>query len=323
MRLSVMEQNKISIIVPVFNAERTLKKCLDSIRQQTYSNYQVILVDDGSTDSSGGICDDYAKLDSRFIAFHNTNAGVSATRNFGIEQAVGERLAFIDSDDYIECDYLASMVSYDHDLVVTGYSTFGDSIDTYLPHNLELFHGKNIDEEFVYMMDYLYIRAPWCKLFNTKIIKDNNLKFNRTLKIGEDSEFVFHYLLLCNSIKLISYSGYRYYIFKGNFEKKYGLCTESYFEHIIAIRTVLTKLESKWHINLLSVKEWFDGFYYGVWFCFLGGCGYSTLKKSVSMYLKMGGRKPTKPLRRRLLFDLLCHSPYFVYLLFQIRKSLK
>ena len=155
MRLSVMEPNKISIIVPVFNAERTLKKCLDSIRQQTYSNYQVILVDDGSTDSSGGICDDYAKLDSRFIAFHNSNAGVSATRNFGIEQAEGERLAFIDSDDYIECDYLASMISCAHDLVVTGYSTFGDSIDTYLPHNVELFLGKNVDEEFVYMMDSL------------------------------------------------------------------------------------------------------------------------------------------------------------------------
>ena len=150
-----MEPNKISIIVPVFNAERTLKKCLDSIRQQTYSNYQVILVDDGSTDSSGGICDDYAKLDSRFIAFHNSNAGVSATRNFGIEQAEGERLAFIDSDDYIECDYLASMISCAHDLVVTGYSTFGDSIDTYLPHNVELFLGKNVDEEFVYMMDSL------------------------------------------------------------------------------------------------------------------------------------------------------------------------
>lgn len=100
-----MDKNeKISIIVPVYNAEKYLKKCINSIINQTYSNLEIILIDDGSTDNSGNICDEFAKKDNRILVIHKKNEGLSATRNVGIEKATGEFIGFVDSDDYIEKD---------------------------------------------------------------------------------------------------------------------------------------------------------------------------------------------------------------------------
>lgn len=95
---------KISVIVPVYNVEEYLKRCVDSILAQTFTDFELLLVDDGSTDSSGKICDEYAKEDSRIKVFHKENGGLSSARNYGIEQATSPYIGFIDSDDYIECD---------------------------------------------------------------------------------------------------------------------------------------------------------------------------------------------------------------------------
>ena len=94
--------NRITVIVPVYNVERYINKCIDSIKNQTYSNLQIILVDDGSTDNSGKICDIYAMNDNRIEVFHTKNKGLVAARKFGILHAVGEYVGFVDSDDYIE-----------------------------------------------------------------------------------------------------------------------------------------------------------------------------------------------------------------------------
>lgn len=98
----------ISIIVPVYNSSKVLEKCIDSILAQTYKSFELILIDDGSSDESGKICDKYADIDDRLRVYHRTNYGVSASRNFGIEKAKGEWIAFIDSDDYIDTTYLES-----------------------------------------------------------------------------------------------------------------------------------------------------------------------------------------------------------------------
>ena len=97
-----MENNLISIIVPIYNSENYIKKCLDSILAQTYSNLEVILIDDGSTDNSYNICKDYQKKDNRIVLLQQKNAGVSRARNHGLEVAKGEYIGFVDSDDYIE-----------------------------------------------------------------------------------------------------------------------------------------------------------------------------------------------------------------------------
>ena len=113
---------KISVIVPVYKVEAVLKKCLDSIITQTYENLEIILVDDGSPDSSGEICDEYSKRDSRVKAIHKKNAGVAAARNSGLKVATGEYCIFVDSDDYIEPIMYQSMIQiaeeYDCDVVM-------------------------------------------------------------------------------------------------------------------------------------------------------------------------------------------------------------
>lgn len=101
----------ISIIVPVYNSEKTLCRCVDSILAQTYQNFELILIDDGSIDQSGKICDDYVRLDSRVRVFHKKNGGVSAARNVGLDNAKGTWLTFIDSDDYIQENYLSYIIS--------------------------------------------------------------------------------------------------------------------------------------------------------------------------------------------------------------------
>ena len=114
----------ISVIVPVYNVERYVKKCLDSILVQTFENIEIIVVDDGSTDSSGVICDEYAKRDNRVHVYHKTNGGLSSARNYGIERATGRYLGFVDSDDYIDPDMyevlLNNLLKYDADMSLCG-----------------------------------------------------------------------------------------------------------------------------------------------------------------------------------------------------------
>ena len=101
----------ISIIIPVYNAASYLDKCIESILHQKYKDFELLLINDGSTDNSGDICDAFALKDNRISVFHQQNQGVSAARNLGIEQAKGEWLQFIDSDDWIENDFLLNNVS--------------------------------------------------------------------------------------------------------------------------------------------------------------------------------------------------------------------
>lgn len=125
MRIS-KEDPLVSIIIPVYNTEQHLQKCLDSVINQTYHNIEIILIDDGSTDNSGKICDDYAKKDDRVKVYHQKNSGVSCARNLGLDVAQGEYISFIDSDDYIDCELLQQVVSkvrhQEFDIIIFGYN---------------------------------------------------------------------------------------------------------------------------------------------------------------------------------------------------------
>ena len=102
-------EDLISVIVPVYNVEKYLNKCIDSIINQTYKNLEIILVDDGSQDSSGKICDEYTKKDNRIKVIHKENGGVSSARNIGLNNATGEWIAFIDADDWVDEEYLQTL----------------------------------------------------------------------------------------------------------------------------------------------------------------------------------------------------------------------
>ena len=141
---------KVSIIVPIYNSETHLSRCIDSILAQTYSDFELILVNDGSIDNSGKICDEYAQKDSRIIVIHKENGGTSSARNIGLEKSHGEYITFVDSDDTIYPNYLCTF-SYNADFEVAGLETIGNKEEISIPNTAQLLSiNKEITDWFIY-----------------------------------------------------------------------------------------------------------------------------------------------------------------------------
>lgn len=212
---------KISIIVPVYNAQSVLRRCIESILNQTYDDFEVILINDGSKDKSKEIIDEYKKKDSRVKAIHNSNNGVSETRNIGVTYASGEYIQFIDSDDYIELNMLEETVRLlegkNSDLVITGLfldieskKGINTSIQTFEYKDSE---GKeNIAIEVMKRLNGTYINSPVNKLYKRTIIIDNNIKMDKDIDLGEDLIFNLEYLKQCNNVVFSNKSYYHYCI---------------------------------------------------------------------------------------------------------------
>lgn len=204
---------KISIVVPIYNSEKYLCNCIDSILCQSFDDFELILVDDGSTDSSASICDNYEKLDNRVNVIHKTNGGVSKARNTGIDVASGKFICFIDSDDSINSDYLEKLyLAYENDidLSIVGYNWIKNNCVT----NFTVFNNEPetiIDKNnIMFLYEKVMISAPWCKLYKLDIIKENKLIFPEDLSLGEDLIFNFSYLDFVNRIKIINTPLYNY-----------------------------------------------------------------------------------------------------------------
>lgn len=215
-----MDKHRLSIIVPVYNAEEYLSRCLDSILDQDMTSYEVILVDDGSTDSSALICDRYSATDPRFRTIHKPNGGVSSARNAGLNLAKGEYVMFVDSDDALIPDALTSMTAGldGQDLVLGGFIEFigdiphrnvaPDDAVSYSEASMAEFYEANIRHNCE-MLD-----APWGKLFRRKTL--GKLRFNESLNYAEDKLFVFSFLSVCKSICTCPHTVYHYYLRPGS-----------------------------------------------------------------------------------------------------------
>ena len=188
---------KFSIIVPVYNSEKTLKKCIDSILGQTLQDFELILVDDGSADSSLRICKEYSYLNNLRV-ISQPNGGVSKARNTGISVAKGEWLCFVDSDDYIESAFLSSFGILDEQgLYVQAYKMIGCEETA-----IKISNTSSIDELFCLLELNNVINSPWGKAFSNSVVKTNKLLFNETLSYGEDHVFVLDYI---SKVKRIIY----------------------------------------------------------------------------------------------------------------------
>ena len=196
----------VSIIIPVYNAERTLCKCLDSILEQNFNNYEIILVNDGSKDSSLEICKEYSSKHQNISVINQNNAGVSSARNAGLEIAKGDWITFIDSDDYIEDVFFNCLDTYNEDLIILNsknLSPTGNISNSLFSKMSRQLHDKNSITHFISNnIDNMLFRGPCAKFYKKELIK--NIRFDTNMKIGEDSHFVFRYL--CN-IKSIQYLG--------------------------------------------------------------------------------------------------------------------
>ncbi len=181
--------NKVSVIVPVYNSERYMAECIESILNQTYSDLELILIDDGSADRSGTICDGYQK-DSRVRILHRGNQGVSRTRNEGISLARGEYLLFVDSDDTIESDMVESMVSVaektDADVVFCGlWHDYMDGSKRKFPDKEIYWETDGITAIREVFKNYIATAGPVCKLFRKELVKTD--MFPVDLTVGEDA----------------------------------------------------------------------------------------------------------------------------------------
>lgn len=201
---------KITIVVPVYNSENYLKKCIRSILAQTYDDFELILVDDGSTDSSGVICDAFSKQDSRIKVCHESNKGVSMARNLGIELSKGEWITFIDSDDWVESDYLYDLITNneDFDFIISYYYIIGRKDWIKNPWEDNSYIGCCIRDAFDdNMRKFDFICG---KMYRNSIIKEYGIRFNPMISYAEDLIFTLNYVFNINSIRTLSSARYCY-----------------------------------------------------------------------------------------------------------------
>src|SRR5574344_563756 len=172
----------ISIIIPVYNPGKYFRRCIDSVLKQTYSNYELLLIDDCSTDGSGIVCDEYALMDSRVKVIHQkSNNGVTITRNIGLDNAVGKYIAFIDDDDYIDIEYLNTFITY---LPKEGKAELITQQIEYSP----------CPSKTIIYSGYDALCGLWGKIFNRTIIEEYHLRLIPHLKYSEDVLFLIQYL---------------------------------------------------------------------------------------------------------------------------------
>lgn len=225
----------ISVIIPIYNVEKYIARCLDSIINQTYKNIEIILIDDGTKDSSGVIADEYAKKDRRIRVIHKQNEGLGLTRNVGIENAKGEYIAFVDSDDYIDIDMYEKMYNQlkenELDAVLCDYKRLtkdGKFLNNCEKFNNKIYEKKEIKSEILPSIcgskkfDIL-VGSACCVLYKTKILKRYNIRFlNERNYVSEDLIFNFDYFSKCKKIKLLKDDFYVYCENEVSLTKRYN-----------------------------------------------------------------------------------------------------
>ena len=213
----------VSVIVPVYNVEKYLRQCLDSILAQTFTDFELLLIDDGSPDTSGAICDEYASRDPRVRVFHKENGGVSSARNLGIDESKGELICFVDSDDWVEANYCQTIVDNIGDADVMYFSEVWHYKDGCIRvfSAGESYHKNQLDieKDILHMLDnkpkpsHNYLGYTWNKVFRSNIIAKNKIRFVEGLSVSEDEIYTWEYLLHSNTLKTIYAPIYNYRYF--------------------------------------------------------------------------------------------------------------
>lgn len=215
----------VSVIVPVYNSEKYIRRCIESIINQSYKNIELILINDGSTDNSSEICKEYSRSDNRIRVIDTENSGPSAARNIGIENSKGSFIFFIDSDDFIENYALDLLIKnynqYKADITVCDFNKIKDYNSDSKPHDTFL-SSKLLTKQDIIEYSRYYLKKPnryllfaysWGRLFKSAIIKNNNITYNIDLRTFEDVAFNFDYLKYTNTIYFLKENIYNHLIY--------------------------------------------------------------------------------------------------------------
>lgn len=286
-RILVLNMN-YSIIIPIYNAEKTLCRCLDSLLLQLNSDTEVLLINDGSTDLSGQICKEYVQKNTFFRYFEQQNSGVSTARNKGLDNAIGDYVLFVDSDDYVESTYFdaikACVTRENPDLLI-----FCAVFPNRNQYNRMVYYDQSYDgldtiKQYADLSKKQQMFALWNKVFVRQIIENNNIRFAPNSSIGEDGAFIFKYILHTN--KLTSISNALYYVDESNTgslsrKKRDDLCdvlTESYIDLYKTLnQTTLNSESAKIYQEMLS-----RAFYRSAYSCFNEVFSYGYDKKTIN-----------------------------------------
>ena len=259
----------ISVIVTVYNLEKYIGQCIQSLLEQSYSDFEMLLIDDGSNDCSGEICDNFAEKDNRIKVFHQNNAGVSVARNIGLENAIGKWIAFIDGDDYVDSNYLESLIEKAEetqaDICIGDYWVdFENQEPRYssfiLNKQEEWFNKRELIENCVNgnkaKDNVTAIGVPWGRLYLRSFISDNKLTFIPGLKRNQDMVFNLYAFSTTTKVSYNRNAGYHYRIWDESAVKRYSpchvetglkilkevysfgknVCQEDYFEEVYACK---------------------------------------------------------------------------------------
>lgn len=227
-----MGKPKISIIVPIYNTKDCLRNCVSTLLSQSYPHFELLLIDDGSTDGSAAICDEFKAKDNRVKVVHKANGGVSSARNCGLDLAQGDFVCFVDSDDWVEKDYLHDLVRFmdgNVDFVLSD-NMYVSGTRPYIPPVPQEVVG---DVEILFS-DYARLRscyAPYGKLFRRSIIRQNGVHFETSIHCGEDRLFNFAYLCHVRQVAISPGINYYYCRRKGSLTSKWYDFGQEYFAY--------------------------------------------------------------------------------------------
>ena len=266
---------KYSVIIPVYNAENTLKRCLDSLIPQLNSDIEVLLINDGSSDSSDTICKEYKNKSESIKYYEQENAGVSVARNKGIEKAIGNYILFVDSDDYVSDDYFESISNRldcdEPDLLLFGARFISRSDNSIVCYGSnELYSEDEIAKQFLSFYKQNSVYTLWNKAFRKRVIDENNVRFNPNLHIGEDAVFIFHFFLYTKKMSICD--AILYYVDESNQDSLSRKRRERLCNELIAATRDMEKnlVESSQKTNCFRIFNrcisW--GHYRGAYACF-------------------------------------------------------
>lgn len=252
-----MNKARVSIIIPVYNAAQCLKQCIESIVNQTYNNYEVIIVDDGSEDNTYAVMEEYSNFDSRIKAIYKEHSGISCTRNSGLDLAKGDYVMFADADDCWESTMLEKMVSLaentNSDLVVCKYYT--DTKKCFIGNTSYEIEKASYYKELFIPQDNI-AAFVWNRLYKYDIVQKNEIRFSENVMVCEDTLFNYEYAKVCNKIMCYNEALYCYQIntdsvmFKKGFNKN-KLTAEIAYMHI------LNDIEDDYKIYVKIAASWF------------------------------------------------------------------
>ena len=294
---------KISIIVPVYNLEKYLPRCLNSVCNQTYKNLEIILVDDGSTDKSSDICDNWAKKDSRIIVIHKKNGGVSSARNAGIKKATGEYIHFVDGDDWLELNCYEKIVELNSNKTVMFNAYFVNSRDKFIKFNYD-FSEINNQKEMIYKLisgDLGYTNC-WSRIFCRDIIEINELFFDESISVGEDFLFLYKYLKCIDELYCINEPLYNNDISRDT--SAMNVVNEGYLNKWMVTESILKEEYNEFELKKGLIRRLYKELEDTIDYCVINckykscfDCALKTVKRYYKDYNDVNEKKTNKKIR--------------------------